>query len=69
MLERIIILYSSGWFMSCLNIAVSKLQYYLVLDLLKKGAIVNQLDMYKNNCLHYLFSVFHQNEAEGKKIL
>ncbi|KAM3144752.1 hypothetical protein pb186bvf_003061 [Paramecium bursaria] len=59
----------AGWFMSCLNIAVSKLQYYLVLDLLKKGAIVNQLDMYKNNCLHYLFSVFHQNESEGKKIL
>jgi hypothetical protein len=30
-----------GWFNGCMNIAVSKLQYYLVIDLIKRGAHIN----------------------------
>lgn len=41
----------------------------MVLDLIKRNVRIHELDLYGNNCMHYLFSVFAMNEEEAKKIL
>jgi ankyrin repeat protein len=57
-----------GWFGSCLNIAISKLQFYLVRDLLKKGAGVVSCDVFKNDPMHYLFTVYGNNPHDAQQI-
>ncbi|CAK68480.1 unnamed protein product (macronuclear) [Paramecium tetraurelia] len=59
----------ASWAKSCLNIAVSKLQYYLVFDLIKRNVGLHEQDIYGNNSIHYLFCVYQMNEAEAQKIL
>ncbi|CAD8211725.1 unnamed protein product [Paramecium octaurelia] len=59
----------ASWAKSCLNIAVSKLQYYLVFDLIKRNVGMHELDIYGNNSIHYLFCVYQMNEMEAQKIL
>ncbi|CAD8126172.1 unnamed protein product [Paramecium sonneborni] len=59
----------ASWAKSCLNIAVSKLQYYLVFDLIKRNVRLFELDVYGNNSIHYLFCVYQINEIEAYKIL
>ncbi|KRX10961.1 Ankyrin repeat-containing domain [Pseudocohnilembus persalinus] len=53
---------------SCLSLAIIKLQFYLVRDLVKFGANVNQSDGEGNTPLHYLFAIFNKDPTEAQKL-
>lgn len=58
-----------GAYGSALNVGVSKLQIYLVKDLIKYGAELNKLDKKGNNLFAYLFSHFEEDPEIAEKML
>lgn len=60
-----------GPFGSCLNIAIIKVQYFLIRDLInfKNGkADINKQDRSGNSALHHLVPIFRKNKMEAAKI-
>ncbi|KAL4455048.1 hypothetical protein ABPG74_006430 [Tetrahymena malaccensis] len=53
---------------TCLNLATIKYQYYLVQDLLKRGANPNGADNEGNTPLHYIMTIFHRDKSYSSKI-
>lgn len=58
-----------GTYGSALNIGVSKLQIYLVKDLIKYGAELNKVDKKGNNLFFYLFSHFDEDPEIAERML
>jgi ankyrin repeat protein len=57
-----------GQYGSCLNLAISKVQYFLIRDLIAFHCDVKQKDHIGNGPLHYLVPVFKKNVMEAIKI-
>ncbi|KRX05560.1 Ankyrin repeat-containing domain [Pseudocohnilembus persalinus] len=57
-----------GLYGSCLNITTIKQNFYLIQDLLKRGANANQTDNEGNAPLHYLMTIYHRNYKMSEKI-
>lgn len=60
--------YFRGQYQSVLNIAITKIQYFLVKDILQLNVNINKTDIRGNGPLHNLIPAFKKNYSEATKI-